>query len=259
MRVSYSRVDCWWTCPYQYKLNYIDKLKPKKDIDPRNALYEGTSIHEAIEKRSISEGLESYKSNYDELGPEHEFEMYKLEKAMDKAIKQIDYKGEYEYKILTDDFIGYIDMLIKNDDGTYSLLDFKFSNNVAGYKDSGQLHVYNYYYEKTTGNKVKDLYYVMVPKCPTKYSQDEDIDKLKKEVDDFYSKNNVRFEQVEFDRKKVNYFFARKTLMEKDKIFEKRYSFKCSWCPFQKYCASNGKDKSELEDSGEVKEVSLWS
>ena len=235
---------------------FFDKLKEKPDTSPTNALYEGTSIHEAIEKRSKEHGLNTYKSNYNELSQEHDIEMYKLEKAMDKAINSIPH-GEYEYKILTDDFIGYIDMLVKVEEGVYDLMDFKYSN--SDYKDSGQVHVYAYYYEKTTGNKIRNIYYVMIPKCPEKYQDGCNIEDLKAKIDKYYDTHDIRYDKVEFDRKKVNYFFARKTLMEKEKLFEKRYSFKCGWCAFQKYCSTNGKDKSELLGEDNMpKEVQLW-
>lgn len=245
MQVSYSKVDTFWTCPYLFRLRYIDKLKAKPDENPASALYEGTSLHEAIEKNSIEEGLNSYKSNYKEIGPEHEFEMYKLEKAMTKALDQIPHDGEFEFKLVDGDFIGFIDMLIKREDGDYDLLDFKYSNSVNNYKNSGQVHIYKYYFEKITGNKVRDMYYIMIPKCPEKYDENN-LDELKLKIDDFYNTHDVTFEKVEFDRKKVNNFFARKTLMEKEKLFEKRYSFKCNWCEYQKYCSSKGEDRSEL-------------
>ena len=256
MQVSYSKVDTYWTCPYLYKLRYIDKLKVKPDDNPASALYEGTSLHEAIEKRSIDEGLNSYKSNYIELGPEHEFEMYKLTKAMDKALSQIPEGSEYERKILHSDFIGFIDMLIKVDEGVYDLYDFKYSNSVNNYKNSGQVHIYKYYFEKMTGEQIRNMYYVMIPKCPEKYDPDK-LDELKLKVDKFYNDNDISFELVEFDRQKVNNFFARKTLMEKEKLFDKRYSFKCNWCEFQKYCSSKGEDRSELKEEV-IEENKLW-
>lgn len=255
--VSYSKIDTYWTCPFLYKLRYIDKLKAKPDENPASALYEGTSLHEAVERRSVDAGIDSYKSNYKEINKEHEFEMYKLRKAMSKAIDQIPEGECYEYKILDGDFIGFIDMLIKVDEGVYDLVDFKYSNSVNNYKSSGQVHLYAYYYEKTTGNKIRNMYYAMIPKCPEKFNEDE-LDLLKEKVDRFYNTHDVILEKVEFDRQKVNNFFARKAIMEKDKLFEKRYSFKCNWCEFQKYCSSKGNDRSELLDDNPVIEVSLF-
>lgn len=255
-RVSYSSIETYWSCPYHYKLRYIDKLKTKPDTSPSCALYEGTAIHEAIEKRSIVEGMNTYRSNYKEINDEHYFEMYKLEKAMKKGIDQVP-EGEYEYKLVNDTFIGFIDMLVKVEDGVYDLYDFKYSQNVDGYKKSGQVHIYAYYYEYLTKNKIRNIYYVFIPKCPIKYDENDDINILKQKVDEFYNKNDVRFEQIEFDRQHISYFFARQKMLEKETAFEKRYSFKCNWCEYQNYCKTNGADKSELEIEDDVKEVDL--
>ena len=257
-RASHSKVECYWSCPFCYKLKYIDKLKTKPDQSPTNALHEGTSIHEAIEKRDKVHGIENYKSNFNNLNIEHEIEIYKLEKAMDKAIAEIPH-GEYEYKILTEEFIGYIDMLVHIEDNIYDLYDFKYSN--GDYKDSGQVHVYKYFYERLTGNIIRNMYYVMIPKCPEKYEDGCDIDKLKDKIDKYYNTHHIRFDEIEYDKKKISFFFARKTLMEKETVFEKRYSFRCNWCDFRKFCSSKGADKSELlldEDSIEYKEANLW-
>ena len=186
------------------------------------------------------------------------FELYKLELASNKAIDVIP-NGEYEFKLEdSDGFIGYIDLLVKVEDGVYDLYDLKFSNNKESYRESSQLHTYKYYFEKITGNKVRNLYYAMIPKFSEKYTEGCDLEKLKQKAIEFYKVHDVTFEQVEFDRKKVNFFFARKALLEKEKIFEKRYSFKCGWCDLQKYCKTNGKDRSELLEENIVKEVSLW-
>ena len=61
---SYSKVSCWWQCPYLYKLKYIDKLEEKFDEDPRNALLLGTAIHEGIETQDIDKAINEYLKVY---------------------------------------------------------------------------------------------------------------------------------------------------------------------------------------------------
>ena len=46
MSFSHSKVETHHTCPYKYKLRYVDKLEPKPDLRPSNALYIGTAVHE---------------------------------------------------------------------------------------------------------------------------------------------------------------------------------------------------------------------
>lgn len=257
MSFSYSKVSCFNSCPYHYKLSYIDKLRTKFDEKPTNALCLGTAVHEGIENGSLDKAVESYKSNYSIWDDNNDIEVYKLEKIVPKAIEQIP-KGEYEYKLLDDDgFVGYIDLLVKIDDNTYDLYDFKYSNNVSGYRSSGQIHVYKYYYEKLTGNKIRKMYYAMIPKCPNKLEEDLSVEDVRSKIDKYLDKRDIKFEEIEFDPMQVRYFFARKTLMEKAVSYEKRYSTTCMWCEFQKYCKSNGRDRSELDEPQE--EVQLFS
>ena len=256
---SYSRIQCYNECPYHYKLSYIDKLKSKFDEKPTNALCLGTAVHEGIEKRSVEEGINSYKSKYSILNEDNDIEIYKLEKVLPKAIDQIP-EGEYEHKLIGEDgFIGYIDLLVKVDEGVYDLYDFKYSNNSSKYRKSGQIHIYKYYYEKLTGNTIRNMYYAVVPKCTLVLNEDLNKDSIKESIDKYLEDKNIHFEQIEYDPMQIKYFFARKTLMEKAVSYEKRYSMYCNWCEFKMYCRTNGKDRSELEeDKPEVIEESLW-
>ena len=55
MRFSYSRIECFANCPYQYKLRYIDKLKTLPDQQADNALYLGTALHLGLETGSVEQ------------------------------------------------------------------------------------------------------------------------------------------------------------------------------------------------------------
>ena len=261
MRYSFSATSTWWECPFKYKLRYLDKLKTKPDLRPDNPLMEGTAMHEAIEKRSINEGINNYKSNFPVLTKEHDIEIYKMEQLMKKAIEQIP-EGEYEFKLVTDDFIGYIDGLVEVEDGVYDLYDFKFTaSSPSKYLKSGQIHLYKYYYEHLTGNKIRDMYYAIVPKCTEKLTEDLSEEDLKEKINKWMSKKDIQFIKVDYDEKQVRWFFARKALIEKATSFEKRYSLTCRWCEYAKYCKTNGKDRSELvEEMIEpvVEEVALF-
>lgn len=246
MGFSYSKVSTYWGCPRYYKFIYLDKLQPKDDLRPSNPLYLGSALHEGIEKRSVEEAINKYKSYFPEITPAHEFEIKKLTEAVKKA-NAILPEGEYEYCVRDHDgFIGYIDMLVKIDEGLYDLYDFKFSNNVNKYKSSPQVLIYKYYYERVTGNKIRDMYYVMVPKLMDEYKED-DV-KLNEALDNYVNEAQVSLEKVDFDRAQINYFFARKTMMQKDTTFLKRQTRGCSWCNLRKYCETDGEDKSELKE-----------
>lgn len=258
MGFSYSKVGTFTDCPYKYKLTYVDKLEPLPDLRPTNALYIGTAVHEGIEKRSVEAALESYKSNYPELTDDHEIEMFKIQSILPKAIEVVP-EGEYEYKLIGDDgFIGFIDCLVPIKEGVYDLLDFKCSNNAKGYAESGQVHVYKYYYEQLTGNKIRNMYYVMIPKEPQVLNEDWSIDKLKNHITTTFNNAEIKFVPIEYDIDKVNEFFNKRDKMFNATHYSKVYGWKCRWCPYSAYCKTNGRDTSGLKISQDVQEVSLF-
>jgi len=254
MGFSYSKVGTYDTCPYQYKLRYLDKLEPLPDTNPNSALFLGTAIHEGIEKRSIEAALESYRSNYTESTKHHEIAEIKLRAILEKAIKQVP-EGEYEHKLLADDgFIGFIDCLVPVEDGVYDLLDFKYSNNLNGYSNSGQVHLYKYYFEKLTDNKIRDLYYVFIPKCADQLNESmSNEESLVEKIKQHALANDVKMVKIEYDPRQVGWFFGKKYRMDHDKEFNKRYSSKCSWCDYRKFCESRGVDTSELTEESKQK------
>ena len=78
-----------------------------------------------------------------------------------KNIKSIPAYWQIKYN----DFIGFIDLLVKVGENTYDLYDFKYSNNVSHYMESPQLHLYKYFYEKQhPGHKIRKLFFLFVPK-----------------------------------------------------------------------------------------------
>ena len=79
-------------------------------------------------------------------------------------------EGQFEVEISNKDFHGFIDYLFPlypSGDGIqwFDIYDFKYSNNVSGYKQSAQLHLYKYFFERDNpGKKIRNLYLVFVPK-----------------------------------------------------------------------------------------------
>ena len=245
MQASYSRVSTFLECPFKYRLIYLEKLEPKEDQSANNALYVGSAVHLGIEKKDIEAAVEDYKSHYEILTELNNFEIEKIKAILPKAFEQIPNCEVYEYKLdVPDEYIGYIDGLKKNDDGTYDILDFKCTNNIAGYKNSPQVHIYKYYFEQLTGNKVKDLYYVFIPKATIKLN--EDLSNKKEILEDLAAKN-IYFELVKYDQYLVDKFINDKNLMAVATKFPKKYNRFCNWCQFKKLCKSNGLDRSELK------------
>lgn len=253
MKVSYSKVGCYNDCPFKYKLRYIDRLEAKFDERPNNALVLGTAVHEGIENRSVEKAIESYKSNYSIWNENNEIEVLKLQTILPRAFEQIP-EGEYEHKLnIPEEFVGYIDLLVKVGDNTYDMYDFKYSNNASNYKKSGQLHVYKYYYERITGNTIRNMYYILIPKSTEMLTEDVSQHDLIDNITKTLSNADVKFIPIEYDPQQLRYFFARKSILEKATVFEKRYTTMCKYCEFNKYCKTNGLDTSELKVKEEAK------
>lgn len=237
MEVSRSKIECFENCPYKYKLKYLDKIKTLKDTDAaNNPLYLGTALHTGIEKDAET-AIKEYYAQYPIITDEHINEAIKLRYLIPKA-KELLPPGDYEVPIKTEDFIGYIDLLSPNDDGTYDLWDFKYSNNSYHYKDSPQLHLYKYFKEKESLNqiKIKNLHYLLVPKINIKLKKTETLDEFRDRLQEELSKASIKVLDVEYNPNYViNFTLNIKKSIECEE-FNKNETYLCDWCEYQKYC-----------------------
>lgn len=237
MKVSYSRISTFNQCPYKYKLNYIDKLKVVKNQDANNALYLGTALHEGLEK-DLKSAIKSYVSNYYVLTDKNIDEINKL-RFLIPRIKPLLRKGINEFEIVDDDFTGFIDLLCPTDkEGIFDMFDFKYSNNKANYQLSPQLHLYKYFYEKMTANKIRDMYFILIPKVSIREKKTEDLFFFRKRIDECLEEtfDNLEFMKVNYDPKKVIEF-----LLDVKKVIEcedyyKNPSYLCNWCDYKEFC-----------------------
>lgn len=256
MQVSYSRVSTHEKCPYQFKLRYRDKLETVFNCDPQNALVLGHALHTGIEK-DVSAAVAEYYSAYPVVKDAHVTEAMKLEYLIPK-VKAVLPEGQHEVKIETDDFVGYIDLLVpqgwmaknaiwnqwgENVD-IYDIYDFKYSNNVDNYMESAQLHLYKYFFELTNpGKRIRNLYFVFVPKCQLKQKyknktnkRDETIYEFRKRCMEDLEQKEIRVEQVQYDPNKViEYLMATKHCVE-DTEYKKNPTRLCDWCEYKAYC-----------------------
>lgn len=96
MRVSHSRVGTYTTCPYKYKLSYIDELKTYFNGDPANPLIVGTALHTGIEKDAET-AIKEYYDKYPIIDDFNVNEAIKLEAVITKC-REVLPKGIYEQK-----------------------------------------------------------------------------------------------------------------------------------------------------------------
>jgi phage NTP-binding protein len=235
MQISYSRVECYKNCPYQYKLKYLDGLTTIKNQDANNALYLGSGIHLGIEK-GLQVGINEYLNNYYVVTDLNINEIIKYEYLIPK-IRDLLPDGQYEVLIENEDFKGFIDLLTND-----SIYDFKYSNNIDKYLESPQLHLYKYFYEQQSGKKINNLYYIMIPKIMIKQKKTEDLFNFRKRLQKELNNSEIQIVKVDYDENKVIEFLINVKRMLEDNSFNENTSYLCNWCEFEKFCLNKGED-----------------
>lgn len=234
MQFSHSRVECFKNCPFKYKMQYLDRLKTIAPTNADNALLLGTAIHTGIEK-DVETAIKEYCRAFPIIDDSHINEIIKLEYLI-PMVKAILPQGKHEMKVMNSDFIAFLDLLTPNDDGSFDLYDFKYSNNIDRYMESGQLHEYKHFFEKQTGKRIRNLYFVFVPKVQIKQKKTEDLLQFRKRIMAELQKSEIKIVQVEFDYSKVvDFTLGIKTILE-TKEFEKNQGYLCNWCDYKEYC-----------------------
>ena len=208
MRYSFSRVSLFEDCPYHFKLRYIDQLTELPRLEATNPLIIGNALHTAIEK-GLDVAIQEYYDSYPVLTDEIILEAMKLEILVPKVHKFLEqfvgFEQIHEYKIDKPDYLGFVDLILVAPTGECIVIDFKYSNHIKNYKDSGQLHVYKHYLEQD-GYDVKKLGFLFVPKVQRKQGDTEDIFHYRKRVLAEVEQSEVTFLPIEFDNMNVIYF-----------------------------------------------------
>ncbi len=259
VQFSHSRVECYHQCPYKFKLRYIDKLQTLPNTDPSNALIIGTALHTGIEQ-DVKTAIDWYYNQFPVISDEHVTEAMKLERVIPMMKECLPVGGEFEVKIEDEDFVGFIDYLVPvtpygleqnqfdeyclNGVEYYDIYDFKYSNNIDRYLQSGQLHEYKYYFEKTNPNKkIRNLYFMFAPKCQLKQKYknktnkfDEDVQAFRRRCMEWIDQNEVVVEQVEYDPNKVIEFATGIKQVLEETEFNKEPSKLCYFCEYRGLC-----------------------
>ncbi|MCW6124740.1 AAA family ATPase [Clostridium sporogenes] len=262
MQYSHSRVESFKGCPYKYKLRYIDKLKTIPTQDANNALICGNTIHTGAEK-NLKAALEFYKSNYYVLTDLHINEIIKFEYLIPKLKELLLDINIYsqEYLINTKRFKGIVDLIVKNDDGTVDVFDFKYSNAIEHYMESPQLHIYKYFLEQQ-GFKVRKLGFIFIPKISIRQKKEEDLYQFRKRLLQELKASEIQIAEVPYNPNKVVEFMDSIIDTMEVKEYKKNPTRLCDWCEYQKYCFE-GVDymilpKNERRDIKKAKKRKIW-
>lgn len=241
MQYSYSRAELYVQCPYRYRLKYMDGMKAMDKYDPQDALILGTAFHKCIEE-SIEDAIAWYYNQYPIITDLHVEEAMKLEVIGGKARRMIE-PGEciFEMKIDFPEYVGYIDCLRQMADGTWSIVDFKYSSSPDRYRDSKQIGVYAHY-ARLMGYDVQSGWFLVAPKIRIRRKKEEMDEefriRLKGEMDD------PSFRPTLVPARLDGYEEFAETLVRirSERLWPKCPTRLCAWCEYQRYCESNGAD-----------------
>lgn len=236
MQFSYSRVECYKSCPYKFKLHYIDKIRTIQEPAHDNALIVGNALHLGLETdKNLM--LNSYYDKYPLINDKHINEAIKLELLLNmgkEVLSDLDILYQ-EYEINVPEFKGIVDLILKNDDGTIDVLDFKYSNNVDRYLESGQLHVYKYFLEKI-GFKVKRLGFIFFPKTMIRQKRSESLFQFRRRLINTVNGMDIKIIEINYEHEKVSDFINTCNEIRGANEYPKNQTKLCNWCDFQNYC-----------------------
>lgn len=235
-------------------------MKTLPNYEPNNALIIGTALHTGIEK-DVKTAVDWYYEQFPIITDQHIEEAIKLEYIIPKC-KQILPEGIYEQKIENESFIGFMDLIVPVGNGVFDLYDFKYSNNVENYLKSGQLHEYKYFFEKTTGNKIRNMFFLFAPKVAIRMKKTETQEQFRRRLKNELENKEPQLIEVKFDPYKVSSFISDVAELEQATIFEKSPSRLCDWCDYKQYCIEGDTTmilpKNERRQNNGVNYKKIW-
>lgn len=218
--------------------------------EPDNPLILGQTVHTGIEK-SLEEAIREYCFSFPIITDEHINEIIKFETVIPLARAAIPPGGKFEVEIKDDDFHGFIDYLVPmgymskealhnpygEDVDVFDLYDFKYSNNISGYKKSGQLHEYKYFFERNNpGKKIRNMYLVFIPKVTIRQKKTETLTEFRQRLKEELSGVEVKTVQIGFNPERVIEFLFGIKAVNEETEFPQEKSYLCRYCEFQEYC-----------------------
>lgn len=218
-------------------------MKTLPSDEPADALILGHALHTGIEQGTQA-GISEYLNAYPIITDAHINEEIKLEYWIPRIRAAIP-NGEKEVMLADSDFIGFIDLMApatgfhdSEIPEVFDLYDYKYtSNSGSRYLESDQLHLYKYYFEKQhPGKKIRNLYYVIVPKVTVKPLKTESLRDYRQRIESELSKKELKFLSVDYDPGKVIGFLSGVKHVLEAKEFPKQEGFLCKYCEYQDYC-----------------------
>lgn len=227
-RFGYSATHTYEQCPHRYKLQYLDGIEQETG----EALILGTALHRGIETDADTAIREFYETA-PVITDWHITQEIALRYWINLIKEFVPENAIHEYTVRYQDFIGTLDMLVPVEDGVYDLYDWKYTNNSRYYTDSTQLHIYKFFFEEATGNKIRDMYFVFAPKYKIYQRKNETLQQFRNRLESWLRGSRLEVIPVEYDLDKVwDYYITCGKIQksETDKKFLKNPSHLCKWC-----------------------------
>lgn len=263
MQFSHSRVGTFENCPFKFKLHYIDGLRVIPDPWANDALVVGNALHQGAEKGERVM-LDYYFSQFTIINDLHINEAIKLSAVLRKLeshLAGMPGRFRHEYRIERPEFVGFVDLIVMNQDKTVDLYDFKYTNNIKNYLDSKQLHLYKFYLERD-GFNVNRMGFIFVPKTSIRQKKTEDLYQFRKRLVETLSGLEIMVVYVDYDFLKVKDFWSFCEVINEATEYPKNPNKLCDWCSFQKYCSEGIEydmlPNSERRQIDSVKKKGVW-
>lgn len=224
---SFSSVNNYCTCPYGFKLSYIEK---KSKVD--NAFAEfGGFVHSLLEKYfkgevEFFELATLYEEEYN-INVLHSFPEFKFCDLADKYYQSgLEYFKSFEglsdrYEILgveqkinltikNKPFVGYIDLILKDkNDGQYVIVDHKSKSKFKNKKEKEhyllQLYLYSLYIKEQYGTYPKSLKFNMF-RAKDWVSEDFEESRLEDAINWFDITTDLIYSDTTFPKNKDDFF-----------------------------------------------------
>lgn len=266
-KTSYSKAGTFTQCPHKYEFRYIEGLEVPFNCDAANPLEIGTMLHEVIEL-GIDKAIENYVAKYPVLTDLMVNELMKMRILGPRAAELVRdlcdcEEPVFETELDCDGFMGYIDCLIPRGKGLWTMLDFKYSNNVDRYLESSQLSVYKYFYERShPGEIIQDMAFLIVPKTMIRQKKIEDLYQFRERLQATLADMWPKLYRIEYDASAVADFLADSMKMANAEEFPKCESRLCDWCDYKDYCLG-GNDmlvlpKNERRQETVITDPDMW-
>jgi len=261
MRISYSGLDSFSTCPAKYKFQYIDRIKTPKI---KEAVF-GTLIHECLkmfhepslpiplsEDELLKYFTEKWNADIYEDKQTESFAFYQGVDILKKYYLQnqnqkfniLNLEASFQIPILDNQITGRIDRIDKLDDGTFEVIDYKTTKKMPAQSDVDNNFQLAIYYlgiinrwpvlEKEDRPVKLSLYYLRHGEKLSVIGNKQGIKETQQKILDLINQIN------------------------KSK-FDPRVNPLCDWCQYQKYCPLYKhkfvSEESPAPDDKEIKEV----